>query len=459
MAIGCWFLPIAFAAAAQPPRLQTVFPLGGQAGQVVEVSVGGDELAEAERLIFSHPGITAAPVMRPPDRFYPEPRPVGGRFTVKIEADVPPAIYEARVAGPMGVTNARRWVVSTGAELREQEPNNEPSQAGDIALGTTINGHCDARGFDCFRFTAAAGQRLAIQCVSRRLNSRARAAMLLFDSAGRELAGSRATLAGDAVIDFTAPGDGQFVVKVFDSVYGGGDAYAYRLRIEAGPWDDALDPAGPASLPGGSVHPAPSPEQALTPEQEPNDSPAQAQRIYPPCEITGAFHPRDDLDWMIFEAAKGQRLAIELVSQRLGAPTDPFLLVQRLAPDGMAHDLHEVDDVVVPSGDKNHPLYRYPIHHADPSMLFTAPEEGLYRLLVRDLYSSQGDPRHAYRLRIDAPRPGFALIAFPYQSTLLQPRPNIDLVPKTPQILRGGTEPIFVHVLRRPGFSLSLIHI
>src|SRR5207248_8910831 len=64
-------------------------------------------------------------------------------------------------------------------------------------------------------------------------------------------------------------------------------------------------------------------------EQEPNDKVAQA--ISPPCEVAGQFYPAGDQDRFTFEAKKGEVYWAEIFSERLGLPTSPFLLVQRLA--------------------------------------------------------------------------------------------------------------------------------
>jgi len=72
------------------PNLQAVFPMGGKAGREFEVTVSGITIDGHPRLLFSHAGITATPVMLKPDRFYPTERQAPNRFTVRIAKDVPP---------------------------------------------------------------------------------------------------------------------------------------------------------------------------------------------------------------------------------------------------------------------------------------------------------------------------------------------------------------------------------
>src|SRR5438105_717898 len=79
------------------PRLDTIFPPGVQAGSQVEVAVAGADLDEAKSLVFSHPGLTAEPKEK--------------RFVVKAGPDVPPGIYDVHVAGLLGVSNPRAFVV------------------------------------------------------------------------------------------------------------------------------------------------------------------------------------------------------------------------------------------------------------------------------------------------------------------------------------------------------------
>src|SRR5687768_2326243 len=88
-------------ATAQLPvtQLTSIFPAGARPGSNLEVTVGGADLDDADKLIFSHPGITAAAKMTAPTDFEKTPKPVANQFTVTIAADVPPGIYEARVTG------------------------------------------------------------------------------------------------------------------------------------------------------------------------------------------------------------------------------------------------------------------------------------------------------------------------------------------------------------------------
>ncbi len=83
-------------------------------------------------------------------------------------------------------------------------------------------------------------------------------------------------------------------------------------------------------------------------EQEPNDTPDKAQMVTTPVEICGQFNPRRDRDWYIFPAKKGDVFWIEVYSERMGEPTDPFLLVEQVVKNDKGEEsvkeLRAMDD-------------------------------------------------------------------------------------------------------------------
>src|SRR5262249_6630879 len=55
-------------------------------------------------------------------------------------------------------------------------------------------------------------------------------------------------------------------------------------------------------------------------EQEPNDTPEQAQRWTVRCGINGRIGARRDLDHFVFKAAKGKAVRFEVKARRFGTP-------------------------------------------------------------------------------------------------------------------------------------------
>ena len=223
------------------------------------------------------------------------------------------------------------------------------------------------------------------------------------------------------------------------------DAYAYRLPTPRGD-------ANPVN-----VFFATAP---IAPEHEPNNTPAQAQRLNPPCEIVGQFNPRGDQDWYTFDAKKGEIYRIDVYSQRMGLTTDPYLLIQRVTRNAKgvetASDVAEMDDPK-PKVRQDRLETRYDVEGNDPSLRFKAPADGTYRLLVRDLYfESRGNPRYVYRLAVRRESPDFRLVA------VCEPPPdpeNSNRIPVwTPLLHKGESTGVTVIADRRDGFA-GAIHI
>ncbi|HEV7223882.1 MAG TPA: PPC domain-containing protein [Pirellulales bacterium] len=509
-------------AQAQLPvaQLFAVSPPGGKQGTAVDLSLSaGADLDGASQLYFSHPGITAAQKMSPPGLLPVAPEPLAGQFTVTIAADVPPGVYDVRAIGTFGMSNPRSFVVGDLAEIKEQPGNNSQDKAMPVEMNSTVSGTADGSNSDWYKFAAKAGQRILIDCSAERIDSRMDGTLALYDAGGRQLARSHDVHRRDPFLDLAVPADGEYFLKVYDFVYGGGPEFFYRVSIGVGPYIDfILPPAGLAgtkgiytiygrNLPGGAAAegvaidgrpleklaveielPADKaterslsslfvePEDAeldgieyrlktplgtsnpyfvgyasapLVMESEPNDDPAKAQTVALPCEFVGQFGARGDQDWIQFEAKAGQVFWIEVISQRLGLPTDPSVLLQRVTKNEKGEeqvaDVQELDDNATNNGGLS-----FNTATADGSFRFAAPADGMYRALVRDLYQgAKSDPRRLYRLAIRAERPDFRLAAAPPfpANNKTEARPW-DLV-----LRRGEATRIDLVAFRRDGFA------
>jgi len=183
-------------------------------------------------------------------------------------------------------------------------------------------------------------------------------------------------------------------------------------------------------------------------EVEPNEQ-ATAQAVTPPCEIFGQLQTPGDVDWFSFEAKKGEVLVMEVISERGGLPTDPTLRVERVTEndkgDETIAEITEQDDAGANIGGP-----AFATNTDDPLFRFAAPEDGTYRVAVRDLYrQSQGDPTFVYRLSIRRERADFRLVAlaeFPVNGVQA---PS----PWTSFIRKGGTARLTVLAFRRDGFN------
>lgn len=205
-------------------------------------------------------------------------------------------------------------------------------------------------------------------------------------------------------------------------------------------------------------------------ESEPTTA-SRPALLQPPCEYVGQFYPRGRRAWVSFQAKKGEVYWVEVLSQRLGLPTDPRLLVQQVKRDPKGAEkiveLLSVDDRLANSERVHWSLLDsvlYDLATHDPGCRFVVPEDGTYRVMVQDLarpsqdvlHAAKGDPRRVYRLAIRRPAPDFRLVAVPRPPTNLPAEQSIQATIWSPVLRPGGTELVEVFADRRDGFDSEI---
>ena len=530
--VTCALLVVAQAVHAQLPttQLTSIFPPGGKQGTAVEVTVAGNDMDDIDRLAFNHLGLTAAAKMTAATDLEPA-RPMPGQFTVTIAGDVPPGVYEARVQGRFGLSNPRPFSVGVQGEIVDNGGNTSPDKAVDVAVGSTVSGRVDANAYDFFRLNLKQGERVVINLVADRIDSRLDGTLVLLSPSGRELTRVKDGVATDPVLDFTAPAEGAYLLRLSDAVYGGGADYFYRLTVSAAPFVDfVFPPAGPAgsnnqytiygrNLPGGQpadglllggaplqkvqvniaipgddagqsrlplgelAQPRqawldgvefrlPTPAGPANPvavyvakaavalEQEPNNEAKAATKVTLPCEIAGQFYPQRDLDWFQFDAKKGEIYFVEAISNQLGLESDPALAIFRVTKNDKGEEqlaeIVQVDDADTRGGGQRrgdgNPGGEFDASHDDPATKFTVPEDGTYRLMLRDQFGDgRQNPAYVYRLAIRPAAPDFRLLAY---ATVPRNQQQDNQMPlAAPAIRKGGTLAFTLAVQRRDDFD------
>ena len=492
-------------------RLLTMFPPGGKVGSQFEVSLTGADLDEANQLHFSHINISAKQKLGenglpevnkflvtiatnvPPGVY--EAR-VVGRFGISnprafVVGDLPEAI-----APTTNSSSASAAMISLGAIVNGRAEANAVSYYKFTAKkGQRILIECEAGEIDS-RMDAA----LILHDAAGREHQRSRSGGLLdfatsadgeyhlkvydflFRGGGEYF--YRLAVSTGPQIDFVFPPSGLAGTKGNYLLYGRnlpGGTLAKDLTIGGKPLEQLeveIELPGDLALPRQFSAPQKLADATLNafeyrlstpqgvsnpvllsfatgpvvPEQHPNDQPAQAQSISPPCEYAGQFYPTGDRDWVTFEAKKGDVFWVEVFSERLGLPTDPFVLIQRVTKNDKGEE--KVSDVKeLYDTDSNIGGPEFKTATRDPSVRFEAEEAGAYRIQVRDLFnSSQADPRLVYRLSIRKESPDFRLVVVAQPP----PSPNKDAKEAllwTPLLRRGETMPIKVMAFRRDNFS------
>lgn len=395
LSVGVYFWAGFLALGFMPnPDLLTISPAVAKAGTSVEVTIKGKHLDEAENLRFTHAEIIAKPVVLPADDLHPEPRPVAGRFTVTVPAEVEPGIYEVRARGYFGLSTARPFVVLAADSTLAAEDGSDHStreSALPLEIETGMIGTLDSGKFDWYRFSAKKGERILVHLWAERIDSRADGLLAVFDVRGRELDSSRHHFGRDPFVDFTAPEDGEYFLSLTDSLYLGGSEFFYFLKASRNPHIDfVFPPAGlpgekrrftlfGRNLPGGSlgegwkwngkeietrqeeiavpaeVMTLPGfhwgiPRQGMVPafvHRVENSNPVrigfaaapvaieepsmEEQLVTVPTEIAGRFDEAGDSDAFRFSAKKGATYWVDVLSHRLGVTADPVVIVEKIS--------------------------------------------------------------------------------------------------------------------------------
>jgi hypothetical protein len=411
---------LASAAEAQP-SIQRLQPLGVTPGGTTEVQVHGGGIIDGTRL-WTSCHLEAQPAPEKP----------AGHFLVTAPPDTPLGIHGVRVVSEAGVSRLGLFLVDDLPAVAAAADNREFVSAQDVTLPTAIDGAVEKLHRHYFRFEAAAGQQISLEVLARRLGSPLDPAIFLYRQDGRELAYSDDVegLSGDCQLVHTFDEAGTYVLEVRDIRYEGSGGHFYRLRIGDFPClnvsfplavqrgqSTRIDFAGLSVADADPAHvdiPADWPHDwypvstrrsggtatgfarvAVTDsveyrEQEPNDTPAQANRITLGDNINGRFDVAGDKDRYTFTATSGQRFFFRGITRQRGSATD---LVLRLV-DAEGKQLARKDDDDLEEGTIDH----------------TFAADGEYTLIAEDLHGRGGQP-YAYRVEVEPYTKGFSITA------------------------------------------------
>ncbi|RKU32636.1 hypothetical protein C6496_23270 [Candidatus Poribacteria bacterium] len=290
------------------PRLNSLFPAGGQLGTTVEIAIQGSDLDDAHTLIIEgDPGITAQlhagggevddthkPVfeancgqcheLRSPNNRSMTPAQwqatvqrmvtekgaeIGAEAQTQIVAyltsaaranagltaeltiapDAPIGLREVRIVGKHGTSTAWPFEVTQIPDVVETESNNTPEAATTIELPSLINGVINPGGDeDYYVFEGRQGQRCIFSVKAYRLNNISQQffnpTIAIFDAKGVEIARSNGFYSLDPLLDVTLPADGPYLLRIRDLLYRGNPDSVYRLTGGVLPYNTYLFPAG-----------------------------------------------------------------------------------------------------------------------------------------------------------------------------------------------------------------------
>ncbi len=432
------------------PSVRALDPLGGRAGETVEVRLIGRNLAGALDLTFARSDIRAELVSS--DFFSAAAR-------VSVGPKVPVGLHDYRLRTPHGTYTGVFHVTSLPTR-REKEPNNDLEHAEPLAFPILIDGGSGGPAdYDVFRFHAEAGQNLIFDLTATRASSRLDASLALLDSRGNELDfNDDAYIHKDPRIVFSVKTTGDYFLRVAGAGRRGVPDATYRLAAGALAHPLRVLPLGarrgasaeytlygynlrsvdrllvgetaaearivrttdasvtfrlsvPASVaPGryalrafsGGVESHLSVPLLVSDLDEslvlPSTTRAAPQILSLPAAVTGVLDQRRAAAFFAFDAAAGQRITFRVDAMQLGFLLDPLIALYTTSGQLLA----SADDWLEQNGEEPPNL--------DPYLVHTFARAGRYILMLRDT-AQRGDPNYVYRLSVFSSPPDFELRA------------------------------------------------
>jgi len=408
---------------------------------------------------------------------------------VTVASDAEPGQRDLTLATPRGVSNPLVFYVGQLPEVsrkpmitaefqvlgkeelaQRKRPEDEVEQR--ITVPCTMNGQIASGEVNRYRFEARKGQRLVISAVARQLVPFIADAvpgwfqpvMSLCDAGGKELAyDDDYRFKPDPVILYEVPKDGEYLLNITDAIYRGREDFVYRVTIGELPFVTSIFPLGgwvgaapsvgmkgwnlgtaELTLPAPDARPgvylvAAGNNEGFTSnrvpfaldtlpeclEKEPNNDPSHAQKVKLPIIVNGRIQHPDDWDVFQVEGRAGDTIVAEVDARRLDSPLDSFLKLTDATGKLLAFN----DDHEDPASGVN-------THHADSYLMVKLPADGTYYVHLGDT-ARHGGEEYAYRLRISAPEPDFALF----------------VVPSSMSLRSKGANTVSVYAMRKDGFT------
>ena len=216
---------------ARPPEIRAVNVRGFQIGQPTVVTIDGVDLLPAPKLWLN----TSAVAVAIDDKQSNANRLV---LTTTLPNETAPGVAQLRLATNDGVSNS----VAVALDRLPQLPISETI----AALPASLHGSVAGSGVSKTSFTGKAGEDVLIEVEAKRLGSKLRPVVHLFDAQRVQVAWAMPsrTLAGDCRIATKLPRDGQYTIEIHDLQYAPPGVSFFRLKV--GQWqfaDLAFPPA------------------------------------------------------------------------------------------------------------------------------------------------------------------------------------------------------------------------
>ncbi len=413
--------------AQAPPRVASLFPLGGRRGTLAEVELRGAGL-DGAHAVWLGPGSRLVPASscdvahtRGPEGLRAELQavPDGSRAIVRlrIASDARIGFHSLGLVTPRGLSGAVAfWVGPDAVIASAATPHDTPETAQPVQLPLAVNGRLTQGGqLDYYAFEVPGERQVAFEVICSNGPKVAKHLALepqpaLYEAGGsfldprrprrllfhEELTQGGMPASGKMTYHFTKPG--RYLVSFGQRLARGGAGTSYLLRIAsvdasaAGEDSRSWARRRLRELLSRTVAP-PIVEPGLVKEAEPNDDPARATAFDGPAVLEGIINHPGDIDHFRFRAQAGQKLAFEVQAPLVSPPYfNPRLDVLNARGTVVCTSLRAQDAKIGTVNTKGVQLAQ--------EVLGKLNEDGGYTLRVRDLTSLQGGPEHGYRVLV-----------------------------------------------------------
>jgi hypothetical protein len=402
------------AASAAEPTVRGLSVRGLQVNGTTTIAVSGDDLGKSPKLLLP---FAAKQTLKP------------GATDKKAEFEVElkgatPGLYNLRVVTEGGVS----LPVVVGVDALPQKPFAAKAEWLPVALHGSLAGATVLET----TFTGKSGQKVAVEAEARRVGSKLRPVIHLYNSKRLQLAWAWGTpaLDGDARLTATLPADGEYTVALHDAEYAGQNPGAFRLKIGTFDYVDQVFPpvvargtravellgstpakvelppsrasVVPLDWPKGGAWTGPRPfvEASSRPEFVASGAPGKALELPAGrAGVCGKLSLPGAEDTFRVPVEPKTKVRFEVFADRLGSPIDAALVVRNAAGAVLAR-----------AEDSPGTL--------DPVLEFAVPDKVTSVVVaVRDA-QDRGGPRGIYRLTVDPVQgegPGDYRLATPLQ--------------------------------------------
>ncbi len=397
---------------ARPPEIRNINLRGLQIGATTVLTLDGADLLPTPKVFLGDQAIeTTIDAQSTPTRLI---------VSIPLSESIAPGISSLRLATAEGFSNSQL----IGLDRFSQVPISEKI----AALPAAIHGSVPGSGVSRTTFSGKAGEDVIVEVEARRLGSKLRPVIHIYDSRRVQIAWASPsnTLSGDSRILLKLPRDDLYTIEIHDAQYAPPGASYFRLKV--GYWqfaDLAFPPAvargqdasvdllgnvaglrAPVHINDAALAPVPWPNSVASGGLPPSvlasglpevietvgDHPTPLPGV--PVAVSGRLTAPGQRDRFQLPVQPGMKLLLEVFAERIGSRIDAVL------------EVRNKQNAVVASNDDGP-------NTTDPRLEFTVPaDQDLIEVVLRDNLDLGGEAS-IYRLVVtllDSPQRQFDVI-------------------------------------------------